>query len=143
MTIQEMKAMAARIPAELNKGNVAIFDEVVGPNAVEHSVPPPLPPTVESTKQFLSMFLAAFPDLHYTVDQAIAEGDTVVNYQTAHGTMKGAFMGMPATGKSATWNEVHIVRFANGKIVEHWAVVDQMGMAQQLGLVPMPGQPPM
>lgn len=142
MTIEEMKAMAARIPAELNKRNVAVFDQVIGPNAVEHAVPPPLPPTVESTKQFISMLFAAFPDLTYTLDQEIAEGDMVVNYQTAHGTMKGSFLGMPATGKSATWKEVHIVRFANGKIVEHWAVADQLGMLQQLGLVPMPGQPP-
>jgi predicted ester cyclase len=58
---------------------------------------------------------------------------------TVSGTMKGAFMGTPATGKKATWSEIHIVRLANGKVVEHWANVDQMGMMQQLGLMPTPG----
>lgn len=134
--------MAARIPAEINKGNVGVFDEVVGPNAVEHAVPPGMPSTVEGTKQFIMMFRATFPDLTYTIDDSIAEGDKVVHRQTAHGTMKGSFLGMPATGKSATWSEMHIVRFANGKVVEHWANVDTLGMMQQLGLAPMPGQPP-
>ena len=139
MTIEEMKAMAARIPAEINKRNLGVFDEVAGPNAVDHAAPPGVPSTAEGTKQFLGMMLAAFPDLHYTVDQVVAEGDKVVHYQTAHGTMKESFLGMPATGKSATWSEIHIVRFANGKVTDHWAVVDQLGMLQQLGLAPAPG----
>lgn len=139
MDLQDMKRMAASIPEELNKRNMGVFDEVIGPNAVEHAVPPPMPPTVESTKQFLGMMFAAFPDLHYTLEQNIAEGDKVVNYQMSHGTMTGSFLGMPPTGKSATWAEVHIVRFADGKIVEHWAVIDQVSMMMQLGLLPTPG----
>jgi steroid delta-isomerase-like uncharacterized protein len=99
-----------------------------------------MPQTVESTKRVFMMFREAFPDLKYTVEDVIAEGDKVVQRQTAHGTMTGAFQGMPATGKQATWTETHIVRFANGKIVERWADVDQVGMLQQLGLMPSPSQ---
>lgn len=140
MSTEQNKAIAARLPSELNKGNLAVFDEVVGPGAVDHAVPPPLPPTVEGAKQFLGMMLAAFPDLTYTIEDVVAEGDNVVQRVTARGTMKGPFLGMPATGKTATWGEMHIVRFANGKVVEHWANVDQIGMMQQLGLIPAPGQ---
>jgi predicted ester cyclase len=55
--------------------------------------------------------------------------------------MRGDFMGMPAAGKEATWSEIHITRFADGKAVEHWGVVDQLGMLQQLGFAEAPGQP--
>jgi steroid delta-isomerase-like uncharacterized protein len=139
MKIEDMKAMARRLPDELSRGNVGVLDEVVGPNAVDHALPPGIPQTIEGTKQFFTMFLAAFPDLHYHIEDMIAEGDKVVHRVTGHGTMKGEFLGMPATGKSATWSEIHIVRFADGKVAEHWATVDQVAMLQQLGLAPMPG----
>ena len=64
----------------------------------------------------------------------------VVHRLTGHGTMKGEFQGMPATGKHATWSEIHIGRFAGSKLVEHWGNVDQLGILQQLGLAPTPGQ---
>jgi Predicted ester cyclase len=92
-------------------------------------------------KTFFAMLRGAFPDLHATVDDVIAEGDKVVQRTTAHGTMKGEFAGMPPSGKSATWQQIHILRFADGKEVEHWAVTDQLSMLQQLGFVEAPGQP--
>jgi predicted ester cyclase len=136
MTIEQNKAIADRLPLELNKGNMGVLDEVTDPRAVDHSLPPGMPPTVESTKQFLTMFRTAFPDLTYTVEFSVAEGDKVMQRVTARGTMKSDFMGMKATGKSATWTESHIVRITNGKVVEHWANLDQVGMLQQLGLMP-------
>ncbi len=136
MSTEQNKKMADRIPMEINKGNMAIFDEVIDPKGVDHSLPPGMPPTVESTKQFFTMFHAAFPDLNYKIEDTIAEGDYVVQRLTGTGTMKGAFQAMPPSGKSATWSEIHISRFANGKIVEHWANVDQMGMLAQLGFGP-------
>jgi predicted ester cyclase len=100
-----------------------------------------MPPTAQGQKAFVTMFRAAFPDLHYTIDDTVAEGDRLVQRTTAHGTMKGDFMGMPASGKEATWSEIHIVRFdADGKAVEHWGVVDQLGMLAQLGFAQAPGQ---
>src|SRR2546426_1820776 len=142
MGTQENKASARRFVEEvINQGNVAVVDELTGPNFVDHSAPPGVPATNEGFKGFVKTFRAAFPDLHYTVDDEIAEGDRVVQRSTAHGTMKGDFQGMPASGKSATWSEVHITRFANGKAIEHWAVVDQLGMLAQLGFAQAPGQP--
>lgn len=139
MTTEDYKKLARRLPVELAKGNLGVLDEVTSPKAVDHAVPPGMPPTVESTKKFYAMFRGAFPDLVYKIEDEIAEGDRVVQRVTASATMKGEFMGMPATGKHATWSEVHILRFADGKVVEHWANVDQLGMLQQLGLAPMPG----
>jgi predicted ester cyclase len=95
----------------------------------------------EGFKVFITMFRTAFPDLAYTIDDEIAEGDRVVERVTARGTMKGDFQGMPASGKTATWSEIHITRFENGKAVEHWGVVDQLGMLAQLGFAQAPGQP--
>lgn len=76
-----------------------------------------------------------------TIDDVIAEGDKVVLRTTTQGTMKGEFGGMPPSGKSATWASVHVVRFANGNQVEHWAVHDRLSMLQQLGFAEAPGQP--
>ena len=142
MGTQENKATGRRFVDEvINRGNLAVIDELYGPNYVDHSVPPGVPPTVEGAKGFWTMFRAAFPDLHYTIDDEVAEGDRLVQRLTAHGTMRGDFQGMPASGKEATWSEIHMVLFADGKPVEHWGVVDQMGMLAQLGFAQAPGQP--
>jgi steroid delta-isomerase-like uncharacterized protein len=142
MGTQENKASASRFLEEvINRGNISVIDELWGANMVDHEAPPGVPPTVEGFKAFVAMFRTAFPDLHITLEDSIAEGDRVVQRTTAHGTMKGDFMGMPASGKSATWSEIHITRYENGKAVEHWAVVDQLGMLAQLGFGQAPGQP--
>ena len=140
MSTDQNKKIAERLPIEISKGNIAVFDEVVAPNAVDHAVPPGMPPTLEGAKQFFTAFLTAFPDLKYTIEDTIAEGDYVVQRVTGTGTMKGAFQGMLPSGKRATWSEMHIVRFANGKVVEHWANVDQLGMLTQLGFIQPPSQ---
>ena len=121
MGTQENKASGRRFLDEvINRGNLAVIDELAGPNYVDHALPPGVPPGNEGQKAFVTMFRAAFPDLHYTTDDEVAEGDRLVQRVTAHGTMKGDFQGMPASGKEATWSEIHIVRFdADGKAVEH------------------------
>ena len=139
MPTQENKAIATQAIEAINAGDFSRLESLVAPDGVDHAVPPGMPPTRDSAIQFLTTFKAAFPDLHYTVEDVIAEGDRVVQRSTARGTMKGDFLGMPATGKNASWGEVHILRIENGKIVEHWASVDQLGMLQQLGLAPAPG----
>ena len=142
MGTPENKFSARRFLDEvINRGNFTVLDELSGPSFVDHSLPPGVAPGNEGFKAFLTMFRAAFPDLHYTIDDEIAEGDRVVQRTTAHGTMRGDFQGMPASGKEATWSEIHITRFADGKAVEHWGVVDQLGMLAQLGFAQAPGQP--
>ena len=142
MGTQENKATARRFLEEvINQGNVSVIDETSSPNFVDHSLPPGVPAGNEGFRAFITMFRTAFPDLHYTIDDEIAEGDRIVHRTTARGTMKGDFQGMPASGKTATWSEIHITRFESGKAVEHWGVVDQLGMLAQLGFAQAPGQP--
>jgi steroid delta-isomerase-like uncharacterized protein len=125
----------------INRGNLDVIDELSGSSVVDHNTPPGVEPGIEGLKQFFRMFRTAFPDLRYSVEDSIAAGDKVVQRLRASGTMQGDFIGMPASGKSATWEEIHITRFANGKVVEHWSVVDQLGMFQQLGFAEAPRQP--
>jgi predicted ester cyclase len=139
----DIKRTAERIPLEvLNGGNFGILDEILSPSFVDHYAQPGVPPTREGLKKTLTELKSAFPDLHYTIDDAIVCGDQVVHRLSATGTMTGDFMGMTATGKRASWTEIHIGRGVDGRLTEHWAVVDQLGMLVQLGIVPAPGRTP-
>ncbi|HEV8546170.1 MAG TPA: ester cyclase [Candidatus Limnocylindrales bacterium] len=139
----ETKNLIERIPLEvLNNGNFGLLDEIVSSDFVERSPQPGVPATRDGFKLTAIALKTAFPDLHYTIDDSIESGDRIVHRLTANGTMTGDFMGMPATGKRATWTEIHIGRIANGRLAEHWAVVDQLGMLVQLGIVQAPGRVP-
>lgn len=80
----------------------------------------------------------AIPDLHYTIEDVIAEGDTVAGRVTMSGTHHGPYMGIPPTGRSFRVAEMHFVRFRDGKGIEHRAVRDDLGMMRQLGVIPAP-----
>ena len=134
MSAEVNKAAARRIVEEgLNHGDMAALDAVHAPGFVDHAVPPGIPANLEGFKMFVQALRAAFPDVHYHIEAEVAQGDMVTHRLQAHGTMKGDFQGMPATGKNATWNEMHMGRFVDGKVAEHWGIVDQMGMMAALG----------
>ena len=138
---EENKALARRAFEEVwNQGNLDAMDEIYAPDVVDHSRAPGFPEGVEGSKAFISMYMNAFPDTKMTVDLQIAEGDIVATRWTAHGTHKGELMGIPATGKQVTVTGIGIDRIAGGRIVESWGEFDQMGMMQQLGVVPAPGE---
>jgi predicted ester cyclase len=128
------KALGRNIVDAINSDSLTAFDAVFGPGYVDRNPFPGTTPDLVGFKQGLTKFRAAFPDFRYTIEDEIAVGDRLVHRLTARGTQKGEFLGVPATGKQATWSEIHIARIANGKVVEHWGSVDQMGMLQQLGL---------
>jgi steroid delta-isomerase-like uncharacterized protein len=140
MSSINLKSVPRRILEEAwTRGNVDVLDELAAPNIVDHSLPPGLPAGVEGNKQFLMAYRAAFPDLHVEVDDQIEEGDKVVTRWTAYGNNTGPLFGMPATGKAAKVSGIIIDRIVNGKVVESWSNFDQLGMMQQLGVMPMPG----
>jgi predicted ester cyclase len=85
------------------------------------------------------MYRTAFPNIHVTIEDQIAEGDKVVTRWTGHGTHQGELMGIPPTNKAVTVTGIAIDRIVAGKIVEHWENFDQLGMLVQLGVVPPPG----
>jgi steroid delta-isomerase-like uncharacterized protein len=122
-------------------GNLDPADEWVAPNWVNHDPgTPELPAGPEGFKQLVMGYRAAFPDLHITVDDVIAEGNKVVGRWTASGTNTGPLMGMPPTGKKATITGISILTFASGQVAEQRTNWDTMGMLQQLGVIPAPGQ---
>ena len=130
------KAAMHRVYQVLNTGNMGEADEVIAYNAVSHEVPPEYPPGLDGWKQYFTDFRNAFPDLRFQIMDTIAEGDTVVCRCLMKGTHRGAFMGIPATGKRINITGVDIARFREGKAVEHWAYYDELGMMQQLGVIP-------
>ena len=139
----DIRKIVERIPLEvLNNDNFGLIDEIVATDFVEHYPQPGVPPTREGLKQTLKALKVAFPDLRYTIEDSIESGDKIVHRLTGTGTMKADYMGMPATGKRATWTEIHIGRVANGRVAEHWGLVDQLGLLVQLGIVPAPGRVP-
>jgi predicted ester cyclase len=86
------------------------------------------------------MIRAAFPDIHETIEDMLAEGDRVVTRSTWRGTHQGAFLGIAPTGKQVSVTGIDISRVASGKFVEHWQAADNLGLLQQLGVIPVPGQ---
>ena len=140
MSTEDNKALVRRGFEEgFNQRNLALFDELCAPEIVYHNASMTIQGP-ESYKQYLSMLLTASPDLHITVEDQMAEGDKVVTRYTTRGTHQGPFMGIPPTGKHVTVSGIAIIRIANGMAVEEWANADELGLLQQLGVVPALGQ---
>jgi len=134
---EEDKASFKRFIDEVvNNKNLAVIDELIDPDLFDHNAAPDAPPGIEVMKQFMSAFVAAFPDLHSTLEDLVAEGDLVAGRMTTTGTHQGEFMGIPATNKKVTFSETHIVRISNGKAVDHWGISDNLSLMQQLGVIP-------
>ena len=124
----------------MNQRNLAALDEFVAQDVIDHQVPAGFPPGIEGKRQFLGMLLDAFPDLHITIEgDLIAEGDYVAERWTLEGTHQGELVGIPATGKRVKVAGMSILRLVDGQQVEHWSVMDQFGLLQQIGVIPMPG----
>ena len=121
-----------------NKHNIADFDKYFTSDFLYHSAEGDM--NGEQYKGLCQAYINAFPDLHITTDDLIAEGDKVTKIWTAHGTQKGDLMGIPPTGKSIVIKGIEVFRLANGKVAELWASMDNLGMLQQLGAIPPLGQ---
>jgi predicted ester cyclase len=136
---EENKAIFRRTYEELlNQGNLAVADELIAPDFINHEAPPGRDRGPESMRGLATMLRTAFPDLHFTIEELIAEGDVVAGRLTMSGTHEGPLMGTPPTGCSVRQDHMHFVRFRDGKAVEHWGVRDDLGMMKQLGLMPEP-----
>ena len=121
-----------------NKHNIAAFEKYFTADFISHY--PEGDMNGEQFKGLCQAYFSAFPDLHVTVDDLIAEGDKVVKVWTAHSTHKGEFMGIPATGKAIVVKGMEVFRIADGKIAENWVIMDNLGMMQQLGVIPPMGE---
>jgi steroid delta-isomerase-like uncharacterized protein len=141
MSTEENKAIVRRFVDEVqSKGDIDAIDELCSPEFINHSAPPGVPSNCEGVKQVTAMFRQAFPDSYFTVEDMLAEGDKVATRKTFHGTHQGEFMGIPPTGQRVSIGLIDIVRIVDGQVVEHWSMGDNLGMMQQLGVIPTPEQ---
>jgi len=120
-----------------NKGNLPVADELFSPNYARHdSSTPDVGRGPESEKKRATLYRTAFPDLRLTVEDIIAEGETVMARWSCRGTHKGDLSGIAPTGKQFTISGITVGRLANGKIAESYVNWDALGLMQQLGVVP-------
>ncbi len=137
MNTEDNKALVRRFTEEVfNNRNLAAIDEFLASDQVDHTLPPTLPPTTEGSRQAISTYLKAFPDLHITIDDLVAEGDRVVSRFTSRGVQRGAVGGVPPMGRRIQISSYLTARVANGKIVEMWGLDDRLALLQQLGVIP-------
>lgn len=133
------KATAARLHDAVHTRDLEmiskVIDEIVAPDLVFHAPVPMGMTGAQALKQVWAVLLHAFPDIHVTVEDVIAEGDKVVSRNTVTGTHRGEYQGMPPTGRSVTYGEIFILRFEDGRIAEIWGVVDVLSQMRRLGAV--------
>ena len=148
MSLEENKAIIRRYTEACNKQNLALLDELVAPDYIHSTLQLR---GREEYKQFETMLWKAFPDLHETNEDIIAEGDKVCYRIKLTGTHIGELRGFPhpsgkkmtlaPTGKKFAITGVSIKRIVNGKIVESWAVYDLLDIYKQLGVIEYKGFP--
>ncbi|HEV2238563.1 MAG TPA: ester cyclase [Ktedonobacterales bacterium] len=141
MSGDQNKATQRTIIAEaINKGNVAVATELIAEDHVALEPSPPRGPGRAGLLASRDMFFAAFPDFEWTVEEQVAEGDTVATYLIGRGTHLGAFMGIPPTGKRVTVPSMGFDYFRDGQCAKTRLLLDIMSLMQQLGVIPAPGQ---
>ncbi len=143
MSTETNKANVRRAFEEvLNQGKVAVLDELLAPNFIYHEPTRPDVRTLEDYKRYVTEIRSAFPDIHATIEDMIAEGEQVVVRYLWRGTNTGDIvtptMRFPATGKQVIVTAIMIGRAVEGKAVEIWLQADSLGLFQQLGLIPVP-----
>ncbi|RPJ20499.1 MAG: ester cyclase [Chloroflexi bacterium] len=137
MSTEQYKAAVQNlIEKGFNQKDMSAFTDYFSPNLTDHALPPNLPGGLEGRTMFVSAFMSAFPDMHIHVEDTVIDGNKVVIRWSAHGTHKGDLMGIPPTGKEVSITGIAIDRFENGQSVEHWEIIDQMSLMQQLGVIP-------
>jgi len=133
MSLEQNKALVRQFVEEMqNQHDLTALDRFFSQDLVDYAGFAH-PPTLAGAREFFIMFFAAFPDVHFTIHRQVAEGDKVVTHKTCRATHQGALWGIPATGKSVTFDVIDIFTVANGQLTEHWAVADFLSMMQQLG----------
>lgn len=138
MSMEANKSVVHRFYNEvLNGGSPGLLDELAVPDYDEHSPFPGQPSGIEGLKARVGGILAAIRP-SFTLHEVIGEGDTVVAYWTNTGTHQGEFMGIPPTGRTVTISGVDVHRLREGRMAEHWHVIEELQMLQQLGVVPQP-----
>jgi steroid delta-isomerase-like uncharacterized protein len=138
---EENKALTRRWADIFNQANLDLVDEIYAPDCVLHD--PTMPEDirgVEGVREFYDMYRSAFPDTEITIEDQLAEGNKVATRWTGRGTHQGELMGVPASGNRVEFAGMTIDRIEGGKIAEEWDNYDALGLMQQIGAIPEPGE---
>jgi steroid delta-isomerase-like uncharacterized protein len=136
----DYKALTLRLYATIGEvfrtGDVELLDPLLAPDMIDHT--PASGPIMgrEPGKQLIASFARAFPDTTLTVDLMVAEGDSVAAFVSYQSTHTGSFLGHPPTGKVVRVTGMDIMRYRDGQVIELWSQFDDLGLLQQLGIVP-------
>jgi steroid delta-isomerase-like uncharacterized protein len=143
MKLEENKLFIKRFVEEsINRKNLGALNEFVAEDFLEHVPFPGQGPGRDGLRHVINTFLSAFPDIHWTLDEQIAEGEKVVSRFTWTGTHRAEFLGIPPTGKAVRAWGVVIDVIRNGKLTESRIIMDTVGLLQQLGAIPLPDGAP-
>ena len=135
MSTEDNIAAYRRVTAAFATGDLTVVDELVAPEMVEHQIGS-LGNGSEALKQMITYLRSSMPDLEVTIDDLVAVGDEVWSRGKFRGTFSGELMGRTFHDEPISLDAVDIVRFRDGRVVEHWAVVDRLQQLEQLGVVP-------
>ncbi len=136
LSVEENKALVRRLVEAWNTRNWDVLDELMAPICVDHYALPGQKPGREGYKEAQISITNALPDIQFTLEDMIAEGDKVVVRLTLSGTHRGEFMGIVPKNKRVTVPEISIWRIVGGKFVEEWGFCDRLSFVQQLGVIP-------
>jgi C-1 hydroxylase len=134
MSAESNKAIVREFLTNWNQRDLQSMAQRWAPDMVHHTRTGSYGPT--EVLNLVASFMHAFPDLEFTIDNLVADGDFVATKMTARATHRQEFMSIPATGRQVTCSVMGLVRIVDGRIVEHWNVMDELYLLQQLGLVP-------
>lgn len=137
MSIEENKALANRWMKEIwQEANPTSMNELLIPDFYFSYAPPGVKPNREVYKESIDSIHAGFPDIIFTAEDMMAEGDKVAVHWKGHGTHKGEFWGVPPSGNEVMMGGISIIRIEGTKIVEEWGYIDTLGLMQQIGALP-------
>jgi predicted ester cyclase len=137
MADESFHALAERLIVQgYGQGKTHVLSDLASPGYVDHALPEGFPPSLEGTKGFIGVVREAMPDLSYTVEDSFLAADRLAVRVLGRGTMRGHLLGHAATGREATWPEIHVWAVDQGRLIEHWSIIDWLGMFKQLGLMP-------
>jgi predicted ester cyclase len=140
MTIHASEVLVRRYYEQaLSHADWDTLNAIVAPNHVDHEEVPHIPPTREGLKHKYELLRGGCPDLRFVVEETVGSGDRVAARVTVHGTHTQPFLGRAPTGRQMAASKFSIFRIAEGRIVEHWGLFDQMAMMVQLGPFPSGG----
>jgi steroid delta-isomerase-like uncharacterized protein len=134
MGTEANKALVRRWFEETDRGNLAIIDELLAADYLDHNPPiPGVPPGREGVRQAILLLRPAFPDVIHIIEDQLAEGDKVMTRVLVRGTFTGPFLGYPPTGQVIELRGIAVHRIAAGRLVEHWAQADMTSFMLQIG----------